>query len=185
MGPQYVGLPTAAKNYALSYLRAFLAFGMALLLLSSLGALLLNVISPNAMVFYLIALASVTLHLSAIYVRDVWDGEYDPGQAEFASASQLLAHLLVFGISQSALYILGAFAGVAAILSGLPFVAAAALAAYYPVVDVVLFRNGYWTPSGLIAWVATWFVFTVINVPSSLVDSLPVIWKRNQKQHPA
>ncbi len=182
MSPQYVGLPTAARNYAASYFRALIPLGVVLAITGALGALIINFVYPEVFLFYGVAFASVSLHVSALYVRDVWGGDYEPSQTEFASGSQFLAVLIVLGISDSGLLVLGTLVAAGAVWMGAPLGAAVAIAAYYPVIDLVLLRNGYWTPGAIITAAGAWAIVATMNVPNTLVGSLPVIGKGKRPQ---
>lgn len=182
MSHQYPGLPTAAKSYTLGYIRVLLGMGVFLAFTGAFGALLVSFLSPEMIIFYIIAFISVGLHLAAVYIRDVWMEEYEPGQAEFASVSQFLAVFTLLGSSYSGTLLLGTIVGASAVSLGLPFVVAATAAAYYPVLDILLFRNGYWTPGGILTYISAWFIMITMNVPTTIVDSFPVIWKRQKKR---
>jgi hypothetical protein len=182
MSTEYVGIPTAARAYLGSYVRSVVALGIVISVTGALGALLVGFFSPTYMVFYTLAVGSVILHISAIYVRDVWDGSYDPGQTKFASGGQLLAVIALIGITNSAVFLLGTAIAAGAAWLGASFLTAAVLAAYYPVIDIVLLRHGYWTPGFIIAFVTARVIVATLHVPTSLFDSLPVIGARRPPQ---
>lgn len=178
MSTEYPGIPRAAKDYFSSYLRVLIPFAIFVAVIGSLGAFIIALFYPDLIFFYATALVSICLHMSALYVRDVWSEEYDPGQAQFASGGQLLGIIAVIGVVGSFLLLLGTGIAAAAAGLGVPILIATGLAAYYPVIDVILMRNNIRTPTWLIGYITVWFIIGSANMPGSLFDSLPVIGKR-------
>ena len=78
-----------------------------------------------------------------MFYRDVRVGNYEPSQTSISSPADLSAIGISLGMFQSTIPLIGAIGGylVAGPLNG-PAIATAAVVLYYPVVDLVLIRQG-------------------------------------------
>lgn len=182
MSSEYSGIPTAARFYASSYIRAALSFAIITAFSASLGALIIAFAVPEALSFYGIGVGSLILHSAAFYVKEVWTAEYEPGQTEFTSGSQILAYFGVIGIVESSILLTGTGLAIAATSVGGSFLLAAALVAYYPVADMSLMSTKYWTPGGVVGHLAVAFLIAVMSLPKKHFNNLPIVggWRPPQ-----
>jgi len=182
MGSKHSGIPTAARFYASSYIRATLSFAIVTAVSASLGALIIAFAIPEALSFYGIGVGSLILHSAAFYVKEVWTEEYEPSQTEFMSGSQILAYLGVIGIVESSLLLIGTGLAIAATSVGSSFIVAAALVAYYPVMDMSLMSTKYRTPGGVVGHLAVAFLIAVMSLPKKPFNNLPIVgrWRPPQ-----
>lgn len=175
MSTRHPGFPAVAKRYWQAFLLVSLGCGALLVFTGAIAALVVLLFLPEAIWFFLLAAASLVLHTAALFVRDVRNDEYEPGQTAFSSPIVLLAFVVLVGVLLSTLLLVataGAYVAVE-IFDG-PVLVAAGIAAYYPVVDVVLGRRGWWTP-GTIAFAGTLvLVSALFDVHRSVIEALPV-----------
>jgi hypothetical protein len=182
MSSEHSGIPTAARFYASSYIRVTLSFAIFTAFSASFGALIIAFTIPEALSFYAIGAGSFVLHSAALHVQDAWTAEHEPGQTEFTSRSQMLARLGVVGIVQYSLLFIGTGLAVAATSLGGSFILAAALVAYYPVIDLLLARAGHWTPGNVVVYLTTAFLVAIMSLPKRSFNNLPVVGGRQPPQ---
>jgi hypothetical protein len=183
MSTEYPGLPSVARGFWYIYLLA-LAGGLTLLTFTAaIAAVVVLIFTPEAGWFLLIASVGYLLHSAVLLVNDIRTGEYEPSQASYSSAKEIMAVILLVGVYQSTVLLIGT-GGAFLIESTLawPAVVAVAVAAYYPVADLLLMRQGVKTP-GAIAFLAVLIaVDAILNIHQSTVNVLPVIGKRRRPQ---
>lgn len=175
MDSDHPGLPAIARLYWGQMTRFLVTIIMAFLFTGSVAALLIVLFEPEASPFFIVAAAAFVIHSAALMFVDVATGAYDPDQTEFASWAQLAAVLVVVGTVISTLMAIASFGGLllSEELSGFSWVGWA-FAAYYPVVDLLLVRNGYWTPGNVVSLIALTLVGVVLDIHYSLPESLPI-----------
>ncbi|MFC3957812.1 hypothetical protein [Halovivax cerinus] len=179
---EYPGLPRTAVAYWEAYAGVLVSVSVLFGLTGSALVLALLELYPAAVPMMGIAVVSLVFHLAVLYVKDVWAGEYNPDQTHVASSRSLFA-LLLIAVAFAAVFIaLGTLAGTtAAAVVDLPY-AAAFVATYYPVLDLLGLRRGLWTPGSLVLASVVFVLTSVLDVQQPMVESLPVIGTR-QRQH--
>lgn len=183
MSAEYPGLPRVARGYWHDYLVAFIGLGVFFLFTGAVGALVVLAFFSEAVWLYLLGALSFILHLAGFTVKDVWKGDYEPTQTTFSSTIQLLVLVIISGTYQTTVLLIGTALGYAAFtILGLPVILAAAFAAYYPVIDVVLTRRISYTPGYLAMLLTVVTIDTVLNLHRSLIESIPVVGKRKRPQ---
>lgn len=149
----------------------------------AIGALIVLAVVPEAIWLYVIAAASYILHSAALIVKNVREGDYDPGQMTFSSPVHLLAVVFVVGVFESTILLVatGLAYGLHVVLAA-PMLLVLAVAVYYPVADLAALRRGIYTP-GILAMIATVLVIdTVITLRQAVLESPPVVGKRRRPQ---
>jgi hypothetical protein len=183
MSESYPGLPAVAKAYWKSYGYAAVGGGIATAFAGSFGALVAHLYVPAAVPFYGIAFVSLVIHVTAMYVHDLWRGEYEPEQMTWTTRGLIFALVIVVGTLFSGLLLGGAVLGaVADSVLSLPTVVAAALAAYYPVADVALMRRGLVTPGAALLLGVTLVAQVIFDIHGSVTDKMPVFGQRHRPQ---
>lgn len=121
--------------------------------------------------------------MSVLYVQDVWSGEYNPDQTEITSPKSFFAMMVVVIVFAVVFISLGTIAGLAVTIAAIdtPYLAAA-VAAYYPVLDLLCMRQGRWTPGSVILSVSSILLASLLNVQRTIFDSFPVIGNRRRPQ---
>ena len=183
MSTQYPGLPTVATQYWRQYTKATAGIGAMVLFTGALGALSVFTLVPDAKWFLVFAIVGIIVHTAALSLRDLRRGEYDPSQTTFSTSAEVVAGFILLGVYESTLLIIGT--GLAYWLSatiGVPFIFAAAVAAYYPIADVLLIRREQKTPGYLAMLVVALLMGTMVNIHISISEALPVIGKRRRPQ---
>lgn len=183
MSAEYPGFPAVAKQYWRDYALATLGFAISLVFTGAVGALAIVTLLPAATGFFVLAAVSLVLHWGALFIRDVYSGEYEPNQTTFSSTTALFATIVIIGVFETVLLLIASVGGYAVSeLLGGPALVAGAVAAYYPVSDIVLATRGWKTP-GKIAAIATFLVVnTVLNIHRSVVDVIPIFGTRRRPQ---
>lgn len=141
------GLAETALAYWRDYVVAGLGMIAVLGLLSIPAAVIVWTTHPESKPLFVLAVLSLSVHMGAVYVRDVRTGEYEPGEnTDFVLKHELLVTgVLLLYVTPLALT--GAIGGwyVGQVTSA-PLVALV-VALYYPVVDNELLRRGVLSPS--------------------------------------
>lgn len=183
MSTQYPGYPALARSYWRVFLKATVGLSMVLAFTGALAGLIVLVFLPETLWFFILAAASFVLHGAALFIRDVHRNEYEPDQTSFSSPVILLAMIVLIGVLVSTLLLIASAGAYAVyVLLGWPAIVAAGVAAYYPVVDLVLMRNGRWTPAHIVFICTLVILSTLLNVHSSLMRGLPVLGRQKRPQ---
>lgn len=179
MSNEYAGLPAVAREYWRDYFVAFTGTFTLLLFTGSVTAVLVISFQPEAIWYFIIASTSFVLHFSALFLRDVWVGDYEPSQTTYSSARDLLAAISVIGTWFTVILLIATYGGyLSANLFDIPFLLTAGFSAYYAVVDTLLIRRGLYTPGAVTLLVTIILMNTAVNIHRSVIDALPVIGKR-------
>lgn len=176
MSTHYPGLPSVARHFWSQYLSAVIAMTTMLVFTGAAGAVALLYLAPSGIYFFLLGVVSLILHSAALFVKDVWKGEYEPNQTTFASATALLSVIVILGVFLSTILLIGTAGSL--LISGLldmPTIVAAGVAAYYPVADLSLMRREITTPGALVFLGVVVVINAVFDIHRSVVESLPVI----------
>jgi hypothetical protein len=183
MSSEYPGFPTVVKLYWRHLTQAFAGVALAFVFMGSFTALLLSTTFSKALPFFWAAAASLIIHSTALGVKDVWTGQYDPNQTEFASWMQLVALYVISGIFISSLLLIASVgAALMPTALGAPPSLAWVFATYYPVADMVAMRNKIWTPGYTILLGTALLIGIVFDIHQSLLDSLPILGDRHRPQ---
>jgi hypothetical protein len=183
MSTEYPGLPRLARSYCRAYLASIGAWALFIAFTGAVGALLVLALVPEALWLYIIAAVSLVLHYAALFIKDVWQGEYEPGQTTFSSPVMILALVIVVGVMEATVLLLATGIGyIAGTYFGASTIVAFGIAAYYPVLDTVILRRGHYTPGGMAMMVSILVIDTVINLRQAAFDVLPVVGKRRRFQ---
>lgn len=176
---EYPGLVRTATDYWKAYATIVLSAAILFGLTGAAIAVALRGRYPAAAPLVGITVASLTVHLAVLYVRDVWAGEYDPDRTRVASSRSRVAIVLI-SVAFAAVFIgLGTLAGLAVAGVGVPYAAAIA-ATYYPVLDLLGLRRGLWTPGSIVLSGIVAALASLLDVRRAVVDSLPVIGNRRR-----
>lgn len=183
MREEYPGLPNIARHFWRHYLISVAGFGTLLLFMGAISAIIVRTFLPEAIWYLVIAGLSYVLHTAALFISDLWNGDYDPSQTTFSSAPQVLGVIVVMGVVYSTILLIGTVgAFVLSTVFETGWIAAAGFAAYYPVLDTVLMRRKRLSP-GAVAFLSVLFILgTVLDIHSTIVESFPVIGKRERPQ---
>lgn len=183
MSVTYPGLPVVARRFWRAYLLWSVSMLAVTAITGAIGGVLVLWFLPNATGYLVLAGVFFGLHMGALAIRDIRAEEYDASQATFSSAKELIAIVIVLGAWVSTLLLIGTI--VAYILEarfGAPIIVTVLVAAYYPVLELLLTRRGWRTP-GVIAINGTIIgINTIVDIHQSVVDTMPVIWKRRRPQ---
>lgn len=181
MSTDYPGIPTVARRYWRDYTIAVSAAVLLLFFTGAVAAFAVNVLLPGSEWFLFISATGLVFHFAALFLKDVWRGEYEPEQTTYSSAGEMLALIIVVGTFLSTLLLIGTYgAHLIAYSLGMHPAIAAFVAAYYPVADILLMRRKHHTP-GAIALIGSVLVInTAINIHHSVIEVLPVVGKRHR-----
>lgn len=183
MSTQYPGLPTVARNYWRMYFYAIFGMGSLVIFTGAIAAVIILVVLPSAKWYVAIAALSLIIHMAALFVRDIWIGAYEPSQTTFSSAVQIIAIVTMVGVVNASMLLIGTLGGYALeTLLGLPAICALAIAAYYPILDIVLIRRGLYTPGAIIWLLVTTAISMVLDIHESVLEAVPLIGKRKRPQ---
>lgn len=183
MNTEHPGLPTIARNYWRQYV--YSVFGMTSLVVftGAFGAVIILMFLPEAKWYFLLGAVSFVFHMAGLFIRDVRRDAWEPSQTTLSSASQILAIVILLGVVESTLLLIGTIGGyVINTVFELPVVIAALVAAYYPVLDIVLMRNDRYTPGALVFLIAILVIDAVINIHESVLSAIPLIGKPRRPQ---
>lgn len=183
MAKEYPNLKETAKEYWEDYTAALVSLSILFVFSGSGVVLILLQLYPSAVPLVTITVTSLIAHMSVLYVRDVWSGEYNPDQTKITSSRNLFA-MMVVSITFAAVFIsLGTAVGlvVTAVPIDIPYLAAAA-AAYYPVLDLLGLRRDLCTPGAIILFGISMVLASILNVQQAVFDSFPVIGNRRRPQ---
>lgn len=176
MSVEYSGLPSIARRYWNDYSYAVLAMATLILFTGAIGAVVILTFIPAAKWFFLIGSVSFVLHSAALFLRDVWTGEYEPSQTTFSSVTELLALVVILGTVFSTILLIGSAGSyLLAEVFAWPKIVGVALAAYYPVIEIILMRHYKYTPGSIVFVGAVLAVSAVVNIHQSIIDILPII----------
>lgn len=184
MSTEYAGLPAVARRFWYVYSLAVISGITMLIFTGAIAAVIVLLVAPDAVTFFLIASVSYILHNAALFVTDLRTGDFEPSQSSLSmTPKELLALIIVMGTYQSTT-LLVATSGALAFQSvlGIPAAFAAVAAAYYPVADLVLMRRGWPTPGEITVRIVIALVDAILNIRELAVGSLPVIGKRRRAQ---
>lgn len=183
MSTEYPGIPTVTKRYWQTYMTAAIGLGISYTFLGSLAGIITLTLLPGASWLFVFALGTFILHTAALFVKDVREGDFDPSQSTFSSKAEYLAMTILWGSVETTLLLVGTVAGYALItLGGAPFALGVLVAAYYPVVDIVLMRRGWYTVGAVVAIIVVAAIDMVVDIHRSWITSLPVIGTRRRPQ---
>jgi len=183
MSQEYPGIPALAMVYWKGYVLSLIGAGIGVLIAGSVGALTVSQLFPSAFPLYAIAMVSVVVHLAAMYLYDVWAGDYDPEQATWTTPAQVFAMIVVLGFQISGMLLIATSLGLLTIVfAELSIVFAALLVAYYPVIDVAFQRKGYLTPGAVLFIVGVLGVEATFNIHETMAEFIPVVGKRYRPQ---
>lgn len=183
MSTQYPGLPAVALRYWKRYMIATLGMAVTVLFAGAAGAVVVFALVPDAKWYLAFAVGALILHSAALYLRDLRHGEYDPSQTTFSSPIEILALFVLLGVLESTLLLIGTGLGYGLDNAfGAPFILAAIIGAYYPVVDVLLMRRGWKTPGVAVMIAVALLMSTVIDIHISISKALPIIGTRRRPQ---
>lgn len=174
MSSKYPGIPAAAKRFWKRYILGAIAAVLSVVFLGAVAAVVVVSLMPDMIWYLQVAAVSLMAHLAAFFVRDMKQG-LDPNQSSFTSmAEQLAAAVLTGSLITSQLLIASGLAMVA-LNFGMPTWAAVLVAAYYPIVDLVLLRQKVPTVGYFVLLAVAMCLAGIFNVHQSLVDSVPVL----------
>lgn len=136
---------------ALAYWRDYVIAGLGMVtvvgLLSIPAAVVVWTAYPTAESLFVLAVLSLSIHMGAAYVRDVQDGEYEPGEGTDFVVEHALLVTGVLLLYVTPLVLTGAIGGwYVGQTTSTPLVGLV-VALYYPVVDYELLRRGVPSPS--------------------------------------
>ena len=183
MNIEYDGLPTTARHYWSVFTKLTIGLLMFITFTGAVGAFLVFVVAPEFLWLFVLGAASVAIHVSALFIRDVHRGRADIDQTEFASWQSMFALVVVFGFVESTVLLVGTGTAILLVkVTGLPIFAAMVAAAYYPVVDILLIRRGVWTPGGVMMVLTITAVSTIMDFHDSLVHTMPIFGRNRRHQ---
>lgn len=183
MSTGYSGLPAVARRYWRDFTYAFIGSITLVLFTGAFAAVVVLTLLPAAKWYFLIAVVSFVVHFAALFVKDVWTGEYDPSQSTMYTAAAFLALVMILGTTFSTMLLIGTIIGYfLSIVFGDLVIIGVATAAYYPVLEVLLIRQGVKTPGGLVFQGTALAIMTVINIHKSIAEALPVIGRQRRPQ---
>jgi len=171
-----------ARAYWRYYTLAVIGLGLVTLFVGGVGGLLVTTMIPGYEWYYGLAAVSLILHISAVAVRDMLSGEYDPSQTTYSSGKQILALVVLIGFMFTAFLLIATAGAYLIVQQGLPVAVAAVFAAYYPIADNQLSQRGIWTPVDVIMVVLTELLVQVLNIRQSILDAVPIFRKRRRPQ---
>lgn len=179
MSAEYPGLPAVAKAYWTGFIRATISMVLLFVIVGSFAGLVVLSVRPGAMDYFILGATVLVFHLAAFALKDVWLGKYDPAQTEWSSWTLFIAVLILISVFLTTLMLISSFgAHYMASLGSEWATLAWVFAAYYPVVDLVLIRQGVITPGRLMMTGTAVVISLVFNLHSELVKSVPVIRSR-------
>jgi hypothetical protein len=183
MSIQYNGLPTTALKYWSVFTKTTVGMLMFITFTGAVGAFLVFAVAPEFLWLFVLGAASVAIHVSALFTRDVHRGRADMDQTEFASWQSMFALVIVFGFVESTVLLAGTGTAILIVeVTSLPIFAAMVAAAYYPVVDILLIRRGVWTPGGVMMGLTFIAVSTIMDFHDSLVQTIPIFGGNRRHQ---
>lgn len=143
------GLGGTALAYWREYASAGLGAVTASALLSIPAAGVVWGFFPDTGPLFVLAVLSFGLHLGAAFVRDVWRGEYEPGENTDVVLENTFSVIGILVLYVGPLMLLASVGGLhVGRLSGASLLGLA-VALYYPVGDYELLKRGIPTPSSL------------------------------------
>lgn len=183
MTQRYPGIPSLAKEFWADYTAALIGAGLLVLIAGSAGGLFISQLFPNALPFYTIAAVSLVIHFAAMFLKDVWAGEYEPSQSTWANPALIFAVIVILGVQISGILLISTGAALAIVyFTNLNPIIAVIVAAFYPVVDFALIRSEIMTPGLLLAVGALLIVEAVFNIRDTVAELIPVLGRRYRPQ---
>jgi len=182
MSIEYDGLPTTARHYWSVFTKMTVGLLMFITFTGAVGAFLVFLVAPGFLWLFILGVASVAIHGSALFIRDVHRGRVDIDQTEFASWQSMFALVVIFGWVESTVLLVATGTAIMLLeVTGLPIFAAMVAAAYYPVIDILLTRRDMWTPGGVM------MVLTITTVSTSMdfhksPRHIPIFGRNRQHQ---
>lgn len=180
MSNQYPGFPTVATHFWRDYLSSSVGMGLYVLMTGALGALVTMLVAPDFLLYYILGGVSLALHMTGMFISDVWKGRYDPSQTSFSSGIAQLLMFITLGVYTSSVLLIGT-AGLSFGQSlGLPALAGVLFVAYYPVADITAMRRGLYSPGGLMIIALTLVFSMLFNIRTDYLESLPIVGHRRR-----
>jgi len=137
---------------------------------------------PGAEWYYALATVSFVVHIAATGTNDILKGDFEPSQTTYSSAKDVLAVVVVVGILVTTVLLIPTIASYVMLVLDLPTLAAAVVAAYYPVGDLYLQRRGFWTPTSVAMFVTVAVMVEVVNIHQSVLEAVPVVGRHRRPQ---